>query len=105
MGQLLLADEHHQEAKLKSASRKTDMNKSWWKTALPSLAGIALALAFTQVSVIPAQAQSAASQPAPQDQKPAPAQDIPDAPSVVQPPVPSFPTNLPPAPANKRGDE
>jgi len=79
------------------------MNKSWWKTAIPSLAGIALVIVWSQVFVVPAQAQSAASQPAPQDQKPA--QDIPDAPSVVQPTVPSFPTNLPPAPANRRGDE
>jgi VWFA-related protein len=96
---------HHREAKLEICKWKTDRNKSWWKTAIPSLAGIALVIVWAQIFVIPAQAQSAASQPALQDQKPAPAQDIPDAPSVVQPPVPSFPTNLPPAPANKRADE
>ncbi|HLW83590.1 MAG TPA: VWA domain-containing protein [Candidatus Sulfotelmatobacter sp.] len=74
-------------------SRKTGKNENWERTTLAALAGIALAFAWALSSAVPARAQSGASQPATQEQKQAP-QDIPDAPSTVQPPVAPPPERL-----------
>ncbi len=81
-------------------------SKSWRRTAITALAGIALVLAWAPGLVVSARAQSGGSQPATQDQKPAQSQDIPDAPSVVQPPTPTFPERLdkPPATQPQAGD-
>ncbi len=85
---------------MESVSGKLGKNKSWWGPVLAGLAGVALALTAAQVLVVPARAQSG-SQSAPTDaQKPAQSQDIPDAPSAVQPPTPPPPERLDKPPVN-----
>jgi VWFA-related protein len=79
---------------MESVSRKLRENESWRRLLFAGLAGMALTVAGAQVLAIQAQAQSG-SQSAPADaQKPAQSQDIPDAPSVVQPPAPPPPERL-----------
>ena len=93
---------------MESVSRKLGENKGWRKLLFAGLAGMALTVAGAQI--LAAQTQSG-SQSAPADaQKPAQSQDIPDAPSVVQPPTPPPPERLdkPPATtpdADKTGDK
>ena len=95
---------------MESVSRKLGENKGWRRLLLAGLAGMALTLAGAQVLAVPARAQSG-SQPAPTDaQKPAQSQDIPDAPSAVQPPTPAPPERLDKPPVNppdadKAGDK
>jgi VWFA-related protein len=76
----------------KMGVRKMGLIKDWSRlAALAALGGIALVLVLAPVLGVPVQAQSGGNPPATQDQKPAQSQDIPDAPSVVQPPTPTFP--------------
>jgi len=85
---------------MESVGRKLGENKVWRRLAPAGLAAMALALAGVQILAVPARAQSG-SQSAPADaQKPAQSQDIPDAPSVVQPPTPPPPERLDKPPAN-----
>jgi len=85
---------------MESVGRKLGENKVWRRLAPAGLAGMALALAGVQILAVPARAQSG-SQSAPADaQKPAQSQDIPDAPSAVQPPTPPPPERLDKPPAN-----
>jgi VWFA-related protein len=85
---------------MESVGRKLGENKDLRSLLFAGLAGMALALAGAQVLAVPARAQSG-SQSAPADaQKPAQSQDIPDAPSVVQPPTPPPPERLDKPPAN-----
>jgi VWFA-related protein len=85
---------------MESVSRKLGKNNGWWRLLSAGLAGMALTLAGAQVLSVPARAQSG-SQSAPADaQKPAQSQDIPDAPSVVQPPTAPPPERLDKPPAN-----
>ena len=85
---------------MESVSRKLCKNGGWWKLLSAGLAGTALTLAGVQILVLPARAQSG-NQSAPTDaQKPAQSQDIPDAPSVVQPPTAPPPERLDKPPAN-----
>src|SRR5580692_12270340 len=85
---------------MESVGRKLGENKVWRRLAFAGLGGMALALAGAQVLAVPARAQSG-SQSAPADaQKPAQSQDIPDAPSVVQPPTAPPPERLDKPPAN-----
>src|ERR1700685_1121122 len=73
---------------MESVSMKLCKSGGWWKRLSAGRAGPALTLAGAQILALPARAQSG-SQSAPADaQKPAQSQDIPDAPSVVQPPTP-----------------
>ena len=81
-------------------SGRMGKDKGWSRPALRALAGIALVLAVAPFFGISARAQSGGSQPAAQDQKPAQSQNIPDAPSTVQPPVPPLPERLDKPPAN-----
>ena len=85
---------------MESVSRKLCKNLGWWKLLSAGLAGTALTLAGVQILALPARAQSG-NQSAPADaQKPAQSQDIPDAPSVVQPPTAPPPERLDKPPAN-----
>jgi VWFA-related protein len=85
---------------MESVGRKLGENKDLRSLLFAGLAGMALALGGAQVLAVPARAQSG-SQSAPADaQKPAQSQDIPDAPSVVQPPTPPPPERLDKPPAN-----
>jgi VWFA-related protein len=84
---------------MESVSRKLGENKGWRSFLFAGLAGIALTVAGAQVLAVAAQAQSG-NQSAPADaQKPTQSQDIPDAPSVVQPPTPPPPERLDKPPA------
>jgi len=83
---------------MESVGRKLGENKVWRRLAFAGLGGMALALAGAQVLAVPARAQSG-SQSA-DAQKPAQSQDIPDAPSAVQPPTPPPPERLDKPPAN-----
>jgi VWFA-related protein len=85
---------------MESVGRKLGENKDLRSLLFAGLAGMALTLAGGQILALPARAQSG-SQSAPADaQKPAQSQDIPDAPSVVQPPTPPPPERLDKPPAN-----
>jgi len=85
---------------MESVGRKLGENKDLRSLLFAGLAGMALTLAGVQILALPARAQSG-SQSAPADaQKPAQSQDIPDAPSVVQPPTPPPPERLDKPPAN-----
>src|SRR5579863_7839227 len=109
---------------MESFSRKPGPSKAGW-TALTPPAGMSLIVVVAimvvaimvammlatpeslEALVLPAQAQSGASQSAPVEaQKPAQSQDIPDAPSTVQPPEPERldkpPVNPPPPPAGDK---
>ena len=85
---------------MESVSRKLCKNGGWWKLLSAGMVGTALTLAGVQILALPARAQSG-NQSAPADaQKPAQSQDIPDAPSVVQPPTAPPPERLDKPPAN-----
>src|SRR5580693_9782140 len=85
---------------MESVGRKLGENKDLRSLLFAGLAGMALTLAGVQILALPARAQSG-SQSAPADaQKPAQSQDIPDAPSVVQPPTAPPPERLDKPPAN-----
>ena len=86
---------------MESVSRKLGENKHWGRLLFAGLAGTALILAGAQTVAIPARAQAqSGTQSAPADaQKPAQSQDIPDAPSAVQPPTSAPPERLDKPPA------
>jgi VWFA-related protein len=84
---------------MESVGRKLGENEDLRSLLFAGLAGMALTLAGVQILALPARAQGSQSAPA-DAQKPAQSQDIPDAPSVVQPPTPPPPERLDKPPAN-----
>src|ERR1700722_11501032 len=85
---------------MESVSRKLGKNNGWWRLLSAGLAGMALTLAGAQVLSGPARAQSGSPSAPAGAQKPTQSQDIPDAPSVGQPPTAPPPERLDKPPAN-----